>query len=519
MDINELIPWIIGLSSLLAIVRIVQATGWEQLGWLIVHAVLLLLVGAGLLWFPESVGGVLLGLWIPFVLAPNLCAKRMLTHEAAQRYGQAAEWARWVARLHPADGWPGQVHVYDGLHREFSNDSEGARASFQKAIAKGGNIALNAQMHLFQLDNAWEECAAWGDRNLSEMSFRKKPTVLAMYARALGETGRIQELLELYSRTFRATNSILESFRPVLDLMVCAFTGDIARVERLFATICAGWGEETKDYWRAYTLQRAGRHDESWTYLASLDASLSARARESAERLRDEPQEPLTEAGLAEPARATLEWLRGELDERCEARTLTRPGTGKPRATLAMVSVLVVVFATELSGGSEDPENLLRMGALFLGLNNEWWRYITAGLLHFGIEHLAANLLGLWFLGRVVENRFGAFRFFLGYFVTGLASFVGLAQLHVYFENDPVVLVGASGSIMGLFGILLADAGVRWIRTRSSYSRGVLLQIGLILVLQIAFDLSHPQVSFGAHMLGVAGGVLCGLLWSRQTSS
>ena len=158
-----------------------------------------------------------------------------------------------------------------------------------------------------------------------------------------------------------------------------------------------------------------------------------------------------------------------------------------------------------------------RLGALGLGIPNETWRYFTAGWLHYGFGHLAANLLGLWFFGRVVEARFGRVRFLIGYVLTGVTSLTLLDVVHKALERDPVLVVGASGSIMGLFGILLADAGVRWLRTRSSYSRSVLSQIGLIFVIQVAFDLSHPQVSFGAHMLGIVAGVLLGLLWNRTS--
>ena len=86
MDLLELAPWIVGFSSVLSILRYWKATRWEQSGWLAIHALLLVLIAAGLYAFPETVGGVVLGVWVPFVLTPMLLVRRMQVLEAKQHF-------------------------------------------------------------------------------------------------------------------------------------------------------------------------------------------------------------------------------------------------------------------------------------------------------------------------------------------------------------------------------------------------------------------------------------------------
>jgi rhomboid protease GluP len=69
-------------------------------------------------------------------------------------------------------------------------------------------------------------------------------------------------------------------------------------------------------------------------------------------------------------------------------------------------------------------------------------------------------------------------------------------------------VIGASGCIMGVVG---AWAGFLLRRRHAPLAKQRLANIGLIVAIQIAFDLSTPQVSMAAHMCGLAAGFLLGL--------
>jgi rhomboid protease GluP len=80
----------------------------------------------------------------------------------------------------------------------------------------------------------------------------------------------------------------------------------------------------------------------------------------------------------------------------------------------------------------------------------EIYRLISSQFVHSGLMHLASNMYGLIFAGiflsPIARNR----RLVLCYLVTGLGGSIASAITH-----PGVVSVGASGAIMGLWGILL----------------------------------------------------------------
>ena len=45
----------------------------------------------------------------------------------------------------------------------------------------------------------------------------------------------------------------------------------------------------------------------------------------------------------------------------------------------------------------------------------EWWRLISCGFVHFGIFHIAMNMLLAFQLGQLLEQRMGSLRFGLLY--------------------------------------------------------------------------------------------------------
>lgn len=97
----------------------------------------------------------------------------------------------------------------------------------------------------------------------------------------------------------------------------------------------------------------------------------------------------------------------------------------------------------------------------------EFWRFLTFQFLHGGILHLAFNMFGIFFLGRLVEDQLGPKKFLAFYLVCGI--FGGLMYLLLnllgwglglqvpgLLMNDPSTpLIGASA---GVFGVVMACA-------------------------------------------------------------
>ena len=182
-------------------------------------------------------------------------------------------------------------------------------------------------------------------------------------------------------------------------------------------------------------------------------------------------------------------------------------------AVLILILLNAIVFLFEISVGDwNDPEVLHRVGALdpySVLVQHEYWRLFTALFLHGGFVHLLFNLFALYVLGPPLERSIGTIRFVACYLISGLASGAGVMGLTLIGLMQPVQLVGASGSIMGIVG---AWAGFLMRYRHAPHAKRRLANIALIVAIQIAFDLSTPQVSMAAHLCGLIAGFFLGLI-------
>jgi membrane associated rhomboid family serine protease len=181
--------------------------------------------------------------------------------------------------------------------------------------------------------------------------------------------------------------------------------------------------------------------------------------------------------------------------------------------TYALMALNLLVFAWV---GIQDPDSLtsrnLTEGQVELGLiesatfrgepigldAGEWYRLVTSGFLHFGIIHIAFNMLLLFQLGQLLEPAIGRIRFALLYFSALLAGSAGALLL------QPNELVGgASGAVFGLMGA--AFVGLRH-RGVNPLTTG----IGTVLVLNLLITFTLPGIAIGGHIGGLIGGGLAG---------
>jgi rhomboid protease GluP len=175
--------------------------------------------------------------------------------------------------------------------------------------------------------------------------------------------------------------------------------------------------------------------------------------------------------------------------------------SGKPFFTYIFIALqLLIFFIMEMTGGTQNTENLIRFGAKYNPLitEGEWWRFFTPIVIHIGFLHLLMNTFALYFLGTAVERIFGSKRFLFIYLFAGfsgtLASFV--------FSNS--LSAGASGAIFGCFGALLyfGTAHPRiFFRTMGT---NILVVIGI----NLAFGFTIPGIDNAGHIGGLAGGTL-----------
>lgn len=134
-----------------------------------------------------------------------------------------------------------------------------------------------------------------------------------------------------------------------------------------------------------------------------------------------------------------------------------------------------------------------------------WWRFLSYAFVHGNLLHIALNAWVLFDIGRLYEAR-RHWGDLLAAFVLGTG--MGAYLTSVAQAGDVVVLVGASGGVLGVAGALLADV----LRSRGAADRALtrsLVQwMGLIALLSVAV----PGVSLWGHVGGVVGGLLWGFL-------
>src|SRR5438477_412431 len=181
-------------------------------------------------------------------------------------------------------------------------------------------------------------------------------------------------------------------------------------------------------------------------------------------------------------------------------------------AVLVLIFLNIAVFLFEISFGDwTDPGILRQLGALdpyAVVVQGEYWRLFTALFLHAGFAHLFFNLFALYVLGPPLERSIGALRFAACYLISGFGSSAGVVLLTMIGFVHAAQLVGASGCVMGIAG---AWAGFLLRHQHVPHARQRLTNIAMIVVIQVAFDLSTPQVSMAAHLCGLIAGFFAGL--------
>ena len=185
----------------------------------------------------------------------------------------------------------------------------------------------------------------------------------------------------------------------------------------------------------------------------------------------------------------------------------TRLGTDEvPYITYILLVINILVFIGEMvSGGAENTDTLLKMGAQYwpnIGENGEWYRIFTSMFLHIGIEHLVGNMICLIAIGPNVESYFGHIKYIIIYIVAGLCG--SLLSLTIeLFTLKFYVSAGASGALSGLFGAMIIFAIDPATKQKFSWYK-----IVIYIVLLLIPGLGAHKVNVVAHLGGIIGGFI-----------
>ena len=135
------------------------------------------------------------------------------------------------------------------------------------------------------------------------------------------------------------------------------------------------------------------------------------------------------------------------------------------------------------------------------------WQLFTYSFLHGGPWHLLGNMLFLWFLGPLVEQRIGTWAFWRVYLAAAVVG--GLSHVVFFLRSaSPPAMIGASGAVMAVcvvcayyyFDLMVLVWGIFPIR------------LGYLIIILLVFDAlyllgpAEGHVANYAHLAGAAVG-------------
>ena len=125
-----------------------------------------------------------------------------------------------------------------------------------------------------------------------------------------------------------------------------------------------------------------------------------------------------------------------------------------PRLTPMVKRLLIInvaVFFLQILGAERFLVSSFSVYPISVSAVLQLWRYVTYQFLHGHLWHILFNMLGLFFLGPMLERHWGSKKFLLFYLGCGVVGglfYPVLVSLNII--KTPFPLVGASGAILGM---------------------------------------------------------------------
>ena len=184
-----------------------------------------------------------------------------------------------------------------------------------------------------------------------------------------------------------------------------------------------------------------------------------------------------------------------------------------PWVTIVLIAINVIAyFVLAFNGNTESAEYMLSKGAAYgpaIYEHHEYWRLITCMFMHFGLMHLASNMIYLGIIGTTIEKGIGHAKFILLYMLSGFAASV-ISSAVYYFAGDYNVSAGASGAIYGLIGVVVYLT----FKNRGRMSRGNMwFRVTTVLLFIFVSNFLDTSVDAVAHIAGFIFGLILAILF------
>jgi rhomboid protease GluP len=228
-----------------------------------------------------------------------------------------------------------------------------------------------------------------------------------------------------------------------------------------------------------YSMKRSGNGWEIW-----VDETIHDRALELIEQYIDEnPHIPIPDSQETETYHNTFTGIRASL------------------------ILMACSIAVNMSGNADKIVREYGASAYDI-LHGEFYRTVTALMLHSGYPHLAGNMAGIAIFGTAVCSVTGAGVGWLMILLTGILGNLANAVLYRYGH----ISIGASTAVFGAIGIMAAYQLSKKIKIAGQRMKAWLPFAGGLALLGLLGSSKHSDLT--AHLFGFIAGICLGLLYA-----
>ncbi len=522
IDINVFIIITVFSTCLSTIIQVIKEIIPKNDGWITISVLIILVTGLLLtinLSLSAWIGGILLTL---FLIIPRWLLYRFDRLFEVKNYQKSRQILSIILCLHFTKYCQNYYQLLLGLElADNGNINKGIN------ILNKNNTCLpifNYYYGLFYYEilGDWQKCLQLFEHEIDKKILFSDPLLLTYYLRALGETGKLNQLFENISKV----QSILlkqkkYTYISRIKLYGFAFSGQISALKQLFASELSFYPEYLQQFWLVTAKTVMNKNKDYYQILLKKYSMNHNILRASVEWRIKKTSIPLLEK-IKNSAYKNLYQIHIN-NKKTNINTNILRSKNK-KITLFLITINFLVFVTQIRfGGSENLETLYQLGALvpIVVWEGEFWRLITANFLHYGWGHFLMNMLALYFLGNLVEAISNKYHYIIIYFLSGIGSMFAFSLLANYTNKLDYILVGASASVMGLVGSLTAIFLRRWLNEKSSINSKRLSMMLIIITVQLISDYLIPQVSMLSHLFGLLIGFMIesfiGVFSTRKT--
>jgi membrane associated rhomboid family serine protease len=187
-----------------------------------------------------------------------------------------------------------------------------------------------------------------------------------------------------------------------------------------------------------------------------------------------------------------------------------------PMVIFLVLSNIIVFLALPITLRDQYPAQVFKFAANWgpLTLSGQWWRLITSIFVHVELLHLTFNMVGLWILGRRLEQDWGSWIFLFFFLNCSLIGDITILAFH-----PRAATYGASDGVMGLAGAVAFDYCMRF--KLLSWNTRVKLG-GLIAYTAYLIAEEHLGGVYAGHTAGLLAGVCISIFFfyfAKSTNS